>query len=65
MKTLPATFQEALKSGYRVIGDSSREPQKGKRTGTVHLKNGSRPELTVSYEADRSGYRFNKPETAI
>lgn len=64
METLPATFQEPLKSGYHIEKEHSREAGEGKRIGTLHLKNGSRPELTVSYEADRRGYRFGKPETA-
>jgi hypothetical protein len=61
MAKLPATFEQALKAGYHVQNDIS-QTKDGKRTGTVHLKNGSRPDLTVTYEADRSGYRFSKPE---
>ncbi len=63
MAKLPDSFTGALKSGYRVIDESSAETQDGKRVGTLHLKNGSRPELLVSYEADaRNGYRFSKPQ---
>jgi len=63
MAKLPGSFTEALKSGYRVIGESSLETDNGKRVGTIHLKNGSRPELLVSYEGDtRIGYRFSKPQ---
>lgn len=60
---LPATFQEALQSGYRLFEESSHST-KGQRVGTLHLKDGTRPELTVTYEADRTGYRFGKPEEA-
>lgn len=65
MARLPVTFTEALKSGYRVIGESSLEIESGERIGMLHLKNGSRPELLVSYQADaRVGYRFSKPQPA-
>jgi hypothetical protein len=63
MKTMPANFEQALKAGYRVQSETS-QTKDGKRTGTLHLKDGSRPNLTVTYEADRSGYRFSKPEKA-
>lgn len=63
MAKLPDSFTEALKSGYCVIDESSVETQNGRRVGTLHLKNGSRSELWVSYEADaRNGYRFGKPQ---
>jgi hypothetical protein len=63
MAKLPDSFTEALKSGYRVIGESSLETENGKRIGTLYLKNGSRPELLVAYEGDtRIGYRFSKPQ---
>lgn len=63
MAKLPGSFGEALKSGYRVIGESSLETENGKRVGTLYLKNGSRPELLVWYEGDtRAGYRFSRPE---
>lgn len=65
MTQLPATFQQALQSGYRVTHESSRVSEPGKRAGTVRLKKGSRPELTVQYEADRRGYKFSKPEKAM
>ena len=63
MAKLPDSFTEALKSGYRVISESSLETDNGKRIGTLYLKNGSRPELLVAYEGDtRIGYRFSKPQ---
>ena len=63
MAKVPASFKEALKSGYRVIGESSLETENGQRVGTLHLKNGSRPELFVWYQGDtRIGYRFSRPE---
>jgi hypothetical protein len=65
MAKLPTTFQEALKSGYHIEKETSQETGKGKRAGTVHLKNGSRPGLSVRYEADRRGYRFGKPEVRV
>ena len=65
MANLPVTFQEALRLGYHIEKESSQETGRGKRAGTVHLKNGSRPPLTVTYEADHRGYRFSKPEKAI
>jgi hypothetical protein len=61
MAKLPATFERALKAGYHVQNETS-QTKDGKRTGTLHLKNGSRPDLTVTYEADRTGYRFGSPE---
>ena len=61
MANLPDTFQQALKSGYHVQNETS-QTKDGKRTGTLHLKNGSRPDLTVTYEADRTGYRFGSPK---
>ena len=59
---IPATVLEALKSGYRIIRQTSKQVAKGRCAGTVHLENGSRPGLVASYEADRTGYRFAKPE---
>lgn len=61
MKNLPATFEQAIKAGYHVQAETS-QAKDGKRTGTLHLKNGSRPALTVTYEADRTGYRFGSPK---
>jgi hypothetical protein len=58
---IPATFEQALKAGYHVQNETS-QTKDGKRTGTLHLKNGSRPDLTVTYEADRTGYRFSSPK---
>lgn len=66
MAKLLGSFTEALKSGYRVIGESSLETENGKRVGTLYLKNGSRPELVVSYQADAHiGHRFSKPDRDI
>lgn len=61
MAKLPATFEQAIKAGYHVQAETS-QTKDGKRTGTLHLKNGPRPDLTVTYEADRSSYRFSRPE---
>lgn len=60
MARLPRSFVEALKSGYRLTGEST-ETQHGKRVGTLRLKNGSRPELIFRYYADRRGYAFSEP----
>jgi hypothetical protein len=63
MAKLPDSFTEALKSGYSVIGESSLQTENGKRVGTLYLKNGSRSELLISYQADsRNGYQFSKPQ---
>ena len=65
MAKLPHSFAEALRSGYRVIDEASLETQKGKRVGISCLKNSSRPELIIAYEADaKNGYRFSKPQVA-
>ena len=42
---IPATVLEALKSGYRIIRQTSKQVAKGRCAGTVHLENGSRPGL--------------------
>jgi hypothetical protein len=63
MAKLPTTFEQALKSGYHVTKETTQESH-GRRTGTLHLKDGSRPELVVTYEADRTGYRFGEPQPA-
>ena len=60
MARLPRSFVEALRSGYQLTAESS-ETQHGKRVGTLHLKNGSRPELVFKYYADRRGYAFSEP----
>jgi hypothetical protein len=63
MAKLPGTFEDALKSGYS-LEEGTKKTKGGKRTGTLRLRNGSRPELVVDYEADRTGYRFSKPRKA-
>ena len=63
---LPHSFAEALRSGYRVIDEASLETQKGKRVGILYLKNSSRPELMIAYEADAcNGYRFSRPQVVL
>jgi hypothetical protein len=66
MAKLPKSFAAALRSGYRIFDESSLETQSGKRVGILCLKNASRPELMIAYEADgRNGYRFSKPQAVL
>ncbi len=60
-KSIPHTFIEALKQGWRIIEESSRQSH-GKRCGIATLeKDGLR--VSVSYMADAHGYRFGEPKT--
>jgi hypothetical protein len=55
-QSIPLSFSEAIKSGWSILSETSR-CVRGSRCGTVVLEKGGR-RISVSYFADRDGYRF-------
>ena len=57
MRVIPKTFKQALRTGYRVVGETSKLTPRG-RTGHVRLRNSLGRKISFPYTADLKGYTF-------